>query len=165
MGHTGGVRRALTALLAVVATVAALVVVTGPASAVTDGWQSRMLARVNAVRAAAGVDPVRWCPALRRSADQYAGVLAHGGTFGHVSADGSGPGERIARAGYRWRNAGENLAGGPDTVYEAMQAWRASPGHLAALLNPAYEHVGFGISRTDAGREYWVQHFGAGGSC
>lgn len=135
--------------------------------AVTPDWRVRMLAYVNALRADEGAPPVRLCANLRTSAQRYARTMARTGTVDHVGPDGSTSGERMAAAGYRAAVAGETLAGGQDTVVQVMRAWRGSPSHYAAMTDPRLRHVGFGHAESDDTRygEYWVQHFGAGGSC
>ena len=62
-----------------------------PTAAVAPGWRKVMLARMNAVRAAAGVAPLQPCPALRRSAQEYAMLMSSRDHFGHV-----GPGRQPA---------------------------------------------------------------------
>jgi uncharacterized protein YkwD len=126
-----------------------------------------MLTYVNAVRADAGVPPVRICANLRTSAGRYALSMARTGSVDHVGPDGSSSGERMAAAGYRGRVLGETLAGGQDTVVQVMRAWRASPTHFAVMTDPRLRHVGFGHADSVGTRhdEYWVQHFGAGGDC
>ena len=93
--------------------------------ALAPDWRIRMLAYVNALRADAGVAPVRLCPALSRSAERYARTMAGTGTVDHVGPNGSTAGERMAAAGYRASVTGETLAGGQDTVVQVMRAWRA----------------------------------------
>jgi uncharacterized protein YkwD len=134
---------------------------------VTAGWRARMLARVNVVRALAGVPLVAMCPALMTSAQQYADLMAREDFFDHVGPDGSSPWDRMIASGYRWRQAAENLAAGQGTVYEVMQTWRASPGHLASLTDPGFTHIGFGYAQSSSARypTYWVQDLGAGGRC
>ena len=50
---------------------------------------------------------------------------------------------------------------------EAMGDWRRSPAHYAAMTDPRFRHVGFGYARGTSLRypTFWVQHYGAGGSC
>ena len=177
MRETGAMTRATTAVAALVAS---LVLVTAApaatatqggaapsasspsASATASGWRARMLTRVNAARAEAGVPPVASCGRLGRSAQRYAVTMARTGTFGHVAPDGTGPGERISAVGYRWRMLGENIAAGQGSVYEVMQGWRGSGSHLATMTNPVFTHVGFGLARSAGSRTYWVQDFGSG---
>ncbi len=87
--------------------------------------------------------------------------------YGHVGPNGSEPWERMSAEGYRWRAAAENIAAGQRGVAAVMTSWRESSGHYANMVNPDYEHVGFGYYREDGSqyRTYWVQNFGRGGGC
>jgi uncharacterized protein YkwD len=126
-----------------------------------------MLARINFVRAAVGVKRLKPCPALRRSAQEYATLMSTHDYFGHVGPDGSSPGERFLREGYRWRASAENIAAGQRSVATVMAAWIDSAGHYANLVNPAYRHVGLGHASSAGGvyGDYWVQDFGRGKGC
>jgi hypothetical protein len=55
--------------------------------------------------------------------------------------------------------AGENIAFGYATVDAVMNAWIASPPHLANLVNPSYTVMGAGVSFSN-GVGYWAQDFG-----
>ena len=138
----------------------------GAQPALNQDWRARMLTRVNAVRAAAGVRPLRLCPALERSAESYAGQLARRDRVSHTDVDGGDALDRVTTAGYRADLVGENLAAGQPSVAAVMRAWRGSPTHYATLTYPGFRHVGFGY---EPGRgtydTFWVQHFGVGGSC
>lgn len=125
------------------------------------------MTRINAVRAAAGVRPLNPCPALRRSAQEYAMLMSARDHYGHTGPDGSQPGERMLRQGYRWRAAAENIAAGQRSVDEVMADWVSSPGHYANLVNPALRHVGLGhaSSLTSGYGDYWVQNFARGRGC
>jgi uncharacterized protein YkwD len=131
------------------------------------GWRQDMLVRVNAVRAAAGVPPVRACAALRRSAQSYAGLMASTDSFGHIGPDGSQPWDRMRSQGYTYRTAAENIAAGQGSVDQVMREWIASPAHYANLVNPLFRHVGFGHAgdASSTYRGYWVQDFARGGGC
>jgi len=131
------------------------------------GWRQDMLARVNAVRAAVGVPPVRGCAALRRSAQGYAGTMASTDSYGHIGPDGSQPWDRIRAQGYAWRTAAEDIAAGQTTIDEVMQGWISSPGHYVNLVNPSYRHIGFGyaLNAKSTYLGYWVLDLGGGGRC
>lgn len=163
------VRSLVAIIAAAIAAVGTMVALGGaPAhAAVGPGWRAEMLAQINVVRAAAGVAPVKPCPALRRAAQQYATVMSTRDHFGHVGPEGSQPAERMMREGYRWRALAENIAAGQRTVADVMASWVASPGHYANLVNPAFRHVGLGHASSDAGAydDYWVQDFGRGRGC
>jgi uncharacterized protein YkwD len=68
----------------------------------------------------------------------------------------------MTAAGYQWTRAGENIAAGQPDVYNVMIAWVYSPGHYKNIVDPGFQHVGFGsVPRSDGG-SFWVQDFGAG---
>jgi uncharacterized protein YkwD len=145
-----------------------------PAAAVApDGWATDMLGRVNAERAAAGVGPLSWCPALGRAAQAHTDDQMVHGTMTHTGSDGSNIGIRADRAGYRgWSTLGENVAYGYPDVSAVMTAWMNSPGHKANLLNGSFTNVGFGhavgpivVNGTSYTVDWWTQDFGARGAC
>jgi uncharacterized protein YkwD len=131
----------------------------------------RMLELVNEARAvprrcgatdfgAAGT--VRWNAALESAADQHAADMAATDYFSHTGRDGSTPAQRVTRAGYRYRMAGENIAGGQLSPEEAVAGWIKSPGHCANLMNGEFTEMGVAVA-ADAKSQmgiYWVQVFG-----
>ena len=108
--------------------------------------RARLLARVNALRAAAGVAAVDPDPRLEAVAQAYADRMATQRFFAHVSPDGDTLPDRLEQAGYAYQASGENLgmAAGPLAAHAAIEE---SPGHRKNLLDPAFEHVGFGLAR------------------
>lgn len=63
--------------------------------------------------------------------------------FDHVSPDGIAPAELVLSVGYNYRYTGENLAMGNFTDEKALvDAWMASPGHRANILNKNYSEIG-----------------------
>lgn len=140
-------------------------VIVGAAPA-AEAWQQEMLASVNAMRAAAGVQPLILCRPVTKAASDYARVMADRGWFDHTGPDGSEPWDRMTAAGYAYRAAGENIAAGQESVAAVMQAWRDSPGHYANIVSKSFTHLGVGRATSkDAYGIYWVQNFGSGGSC
>ena len=158
-------RRVVAAALAVLV---GLTIASGSAQAATGGadpgWRAEMLRTVNALRAQAGVDPLEPCPSLRRAAQGYARVMAATGTFDHIGPDGTAPWDRMRAQGFQWQAAAENIARGQTSVQSVMQAWVASPGHAANLVDPRMTKVGFGFAPSPRGG-YWVQNFGTGTGC
>ena len=73
---------------------------------------------------------------------------------------------RILATGYRgagWSSYGfcENIAYGYTTVAAVMNAWWASSGHQANILNSNMRHAGFGYyNSTDNWGPRWVQDYG-----
>jgi len=86
--------------------------------------------------------------------------------FEHVSPDGTTPGQLVLATGYNYRDTGENLALGDfKDEKELVDAWMASPGHRANILNPKYTEIGVasGLDKLDDRTKTWlsVQEFGA----
>ena len=102
-------------------------------------------------------------PQLEADAQAYADFLAAHDVMSHT-ADGRTLDARAEAAGYTtWTALGENLAGGYATVGDAVNAWMASPGHRANILNPLYKETGVACA-SNAGTSYgsfYVQEFGA----
>ncbi|MGZ6081688.1 MAG: CAP domain-containing protein, partial [Myxococcaceae bacterium] len=114
----------------------------------------RLLARVNALRSAAGAPAVEVDPRLDAIAQRYAERMASQRFFAHVSPDGDALPDRLEQGGYAYVTSGENLgmASGPLAAHAAIEE---SPGHRKNLLDPAFERVGFGLARQarDGGSE------------
>ena len=70
--------------------------------------------------------------------------------------------ERISVAGFRWSQAGENIASGFLTPASVVAGWMGSTGHCQNILSPAFREVGTGVSRgaTLVGPGTWTQDFG-----
>ena len=107
--------------------------------------------------------PLRWNGALAQAARRHAEDMARYNYFSHQGDDGSTPAQRVARAGYRYRAMGENIAGGQETPEKAVAGWIRSPAHCANLMDPAFSEMGidFATSKTSRLGVYWVQEFGA----
>lgn len=67
------------------------------------------------------------------------------GYWAHVSPDGVEPWVWIAKAGYSYSRAGENLAKDFRDTISVTNAWMASPGHRANILNPNYKEIGVAV--------------------
>ena len=85
------------------------------------------------------------------------------GYFEHVSPDGVGVGDLGNQVSYEYIIIGENLALGNFKDYKALvDAWMASTGHRANILNKRYTEIGVAVgSGTYQGKNVWmaVQHF------
>lgn len=84
--------------------------------------------------------------------------------FEHESPTGVGPGDLAKAVGYAFVVVGENLAlGNFDGDKGLVDAWMASPGHRANILNSRYQEIGVAVGKgMYEGRETWlaVQSFG-----
>lgn len=85
------------------------------------------------------------------------------GYFEHVSPDGVGVGDLGNQVSYEYIIIGENLALGNFKDDKALvDAWMASPGHRANILNKRYTEIGIAVGRgAYKGKSVWmaVQHF------
>lgn len=107
--------------------------------------------------AAAG--PLRWNPLLLDSAQHYAKDLAQRDRIDHVGEAARSLRLRLADAGYAMKSAGENLAGGPETLDEVIATWLASPGHCENLMWPSFSEAGLAcVTGPGQLQRYWVLH-------
>ena len=132
----------------------------------------RVLVLVNQARAApracgrksfVAAPPVRWNDTLAEAARRHAADMARHNYFSHRGRDGSDPGQRVERAGYRYRATGENIAaGGRMTPDDAVAGWVKSPTHCANLMSPGFTEMGaaFAIDAASEMGVYWAQSFG-----
>ena len=118
----------------------------------TQNMGMDILTKVNGIRAANGLKPLRYdtnldAPALVRATE--ASTL-----FSHTRPDGT-----------EWYTVnpnlmyGENLAEGYHTADEVVNAWMASPEHKANILKPDFTTMGIGIANKN-GKNYWALIFG-----
>lgn len=85
--------------------------------------------------------------------------------FEHVSPDGTTPSKLVSTAGYNYKVTGENLALGDfKDEKDLVDAWMASPGHRANILNTDYTEIGIatGLDTFQDRGKTWisVQEFG-----
>lgn len=101
-------------------------------------------------------------PVLSASAQRYAEELARRDRIDHVGEAGLSLRARLREAGYALRVAGENLAGGPETLDEALAQWLSSPGHCENLMGEGFREFGLACA-TGPGQyqRYWVLHLAA----
>jgi uncharacterized protein YkwD len=122
-----------------------------------DRFETRMLDRLNALRASRGLPPLRVSPGLSSAADRHSREMARHGYCGHDSANGAVFWSRISRfyrrgrGWYRWSVA-ENVLCHPRRLSAAvaLRKWLASPGHRANLLAPQWREVGVGAVYADS---------------
>ncbi len=120
---------------------------------------ARVITLVNAERAKAGCPALRVDSRLARAATDHSRDMAANGFFDHVSPRGSTPTSRAAAAGYPGA-AGENIAAGYASPDAVVQAWMASSGHRANILNCNYVATGVGSATGGYYGIYWTQNFG-----
>ncbi|MFP8904373.1 CAP domain-containing protein [Streptomyces atacamensis] len=123
----------------------------------TDDAAARVVELVNSERSKAGCAPVKANEKLAEAARAHSRDMADHRNMSHTGSDGSGPGDRITRAGYEWRTYGENVAYGYRTPESVMNGWMSSPGHKRNILNCSFEEIGVGLAQPG---DYWTQTFG-----
>ena len=113
-------------------------------------------AMLTAYRQSRGLGPVRLDPALNAMARRQANAMAAANEMSH-NVDGSFS-ARLAAAGLRTSEAGENVGEGYFSTAEAMKGWEESPEHNANLLLPKATRFGVALAkdaRTSYGT-YWA---------
>jgi uncharacterized protein YkwD len=124
--------------------------------------QARAHARTCGSQRFPAAPPLSLASALTRAARAHSRDMAMRDFFGHTGSDGSTPGERATRAGYRWSMVGENIASGVRTGREAVAGWLASPQHCANIMTAAFSQMGvaFAGDPTNARVIDWTEDFG-----
>lgn len=130
--------------------------------------EKRMLDLHNQKRKSKGLRTLCVHPALQRAAEKHSQDMIDRDYFSH-NTKGSGTtfDQRIRREGYRYRMAGENIAGGsgslgtPDRIFKS---WMNSSGHRKNILTRGYREIGIGAAtgryKSYSGWTMWTADFG-----
>lgn len=113
---------------------------------------------VNAERSARRLAPMVWDQRLELAAQRHSDDQAAMGRLSHTGSDGSSLAVRLARVGFSWRAAAENVASGQTSPESVLAAWMNSPGHRANILS-GNTRIGVGFAVGADGRTYWTQVF------
>ncbi len=143
--------RRIVAGILVVAALVGLGVARGgaPAGALSDD-EERFVQLVNETRAAAGLPALEVHRELADLSRGWAEAMRSAGGISHanpISAGLTAP----------WLKLGENVGTGPD-IDAVMNAFVASPGHYANIVDPAFTHIGVGVV-WDGERLYTTHRF------
>ena len=151
--------------LAALATAAFLTLAATPAPAADDPVR-QLIHHVNKVRLAHGLKPLAPSARLSAAAQGHSRVMALTDCFAHRCAKDGAMTDRLARAGYRYRLAAENIAAGLADPAAVVAGWMDSPGHRKNILLAEAREVGAGyhLEKRDGGkvkyRHYWTMNFG-----
>lgn len=135
------------------AALAAALFFLAPASAPANAARETAIERayagaINDVRSQYGLPALEEAPALVAAAREHSADMVANRYFAH----GANWWRRLVQAGAPGPHLGENLGwcalqlcpgGSPERL---IRMWLASPDHRANLLNPAFRHLGVGIS-------------------
>lgn len=110
----------------------------------------------NARRAEHGLPALSHNAVLTNAAQAHSADQAAANTMGHAGTDGSNPGDRITRAGYRFSAWGENVAAGYGDGASVMDGWMNSAGHRANILSGNFTEIGIGLAHSANGTPYWT---------
>ena len=105
-------------------------------------WQVFELA--NRARAAAGMAPLEWDPALAAAALAHCQMMAEEGPIAHRYRGEADVAGRAAAAGAHFNLIEENVAFAP-TPAAVHEGWMNSPHHRENLMNPAVDRVGVAL--------------------
>jgi uncharacterized protein YkwD len=136
-------------------------------------FNAQVVRLTNAARIKAGLQPLVRNSLLDRASDAHVRDMDQQNAYlAHTGSQGSTPEERIKSFGYKaaWVNLEgnkrrtirlENAATGWATPAEVVEAWLASPGHRAAMLDPETKEIGVAfVYDNENATTYWVQNFG-----
>jgi uncharacterized protein YkwD len=110
----------------------------------------------NARRAEHGLGALTVSGALTNAAQAHSADQAGRATMTHTGSDGSSPGDRIARTGYRSATWGENVAAGYPDGAAVLDGWMNSSGHRANILSSGFTQIGVGVAYSANGTPYWT---------
>jgi uncharacterized protein YkwD len=121
-----------------------------------DRVEAPTIARINAVRRAHGLRPVRLSAQLARAARAHAQSMGKRGYFSHTSANGTSFEKRVSRFyGLTSRHflVGESLYWRSPSAPpgDVVAKWLASPPHRAIVLDPVWREIGLEAVRVPRG--------------
>jgi uncharacterized protein YkwD len=125
-------------------------------SAILSTYEADILRRMNAIRTARGLRPLRVSRQLSAAAAYHTNQMGLRGFFEHESANGADFWKRIERF-YPSRRArswsvGENILwGSPEiSASTAVREWMQSPPHRGNILSREWRDVGLGAAHFDS---------------
>lgn len=104
-----------------------------------------LLDAMNRERLVRGLGPLRLDERLTLAATDRMRDMFEKHYFDHRSPDGIDPFSWIDKRGYRYTEAGENLAVGYPTAADIIDGWMKSPAHRVNVLNGHFEDVGVAV--------------------
>lgn len=130
------------------------------------GTQAAILEKTNALRIAAGVNPLAPDASLHAAAQLRAMEMARTGTLSHTRPGGKDCFTVYEDFGWTFdsRYLGENIArlsGVADPDACVCESWKNSPNHYRNMVDPDFTRMGVGVYTAPDGRRYYAQLFAA----
>lgn len=141
----------------------------GTSPAINAAYEQEVVERVNTIRAANNLPPLKRVTSLDGVARYHATDMGQDNYFDHDSYDRSGGNlvyvcewsARITSYYSNWRSLAENIAAGYATPESVMNGWMNSSGHRANILRSTVWEIGVGYFAGSGNYyRYWVQDFG-----
>ena len=123
----------------------------------------RMLDSVNALRGAAGAQPLRLNAALQAAAATHSRDMSLQNRPWHFGSDGSSPIDRVQRVGYAGRLVGETISETYETELETLSAWMEQAPSRTVILDNTAQEMGFAWHQEENGKIWWCMVLGAPG--
>ncbi len=124
---------------------------------------------INEYRVSQGLNPLMVSDMISEACDRHSSDMGKYRFFSHYTVQSdwfpvnASPWDRMAKSGYDfYTNKGENIAAGQSTAKDAFNAWKASPGHNANMLNSSFKVIGIGLVVVPGSpyTYYWTTDFG-----
>ncbi|WP_435010454.1 CAP domain-containing protein [Tundrisphaera lichenicola] len=125
----------------------------------SDSIVAELVEAHNKERAKEDLPPLKSNPKLNEVALAHARDMAEREVMSHEGADGSTSAQRIARSGYHYLTAGENVAEGYRDVPAVIQGWMDSPPHRKNVMGD-FSEIGLARVESKNGKPYWAAEFG-----
>ena len=119
-----------------------LAVPTGPSASATADDEAGFVSGLNQVRASVGLPPLTVNSELTVLTRQHSQVMADAGSIFHADPISGG-------FTGSWQKMGENVGVGAN-VQVLIDAFVASPGHYANIVDPSFDEVGVGVVWKDS---------------
>lgn len=97
-----------------------------------------------------------WNEKLEKASWLHSKEMSDSGYFSHTGKNGSTPGNRIARMGYKWKAYEENIALGVLTEKTLIKGLMGSLVHCKAIMNPKVNETAIALYKN-----FWTQELAA----
>lgn len=123
-------------------------------------FATEVIRLVNVERAKVGAGALVAQDQLSQAAQKHTIDMGCNFFMSHTGSDGSTLATRLVSFGYTsYIKAGENVAAGYATPQEVMDAWMASSGHRANILDPVFTEIGIGYVVNFDDPEYYSYYW------